>query len=154
MNLRHKSSIRLLSIAFAAALPLVGAAGFATAAPVVTIVHTDAGAPGDGELTGKLGLAIDSSASRGARANELESGDAGVAVMDKVAAALAISPSTLHWDVVGAQQSGDRIDATLRVITPGYPDFSYPIHWVRVGDSWKLSQDSVCTIGAAVGGSC
>ncbi|MCX4093141.1 hypothetical protein [Nocardia sp. alder85J] len=143
-----------MSIAFAVALPLVGASGNAAAAPAVATVHADAGSPGSAELTNKLGVAINTGLPRSTRANELESGDSGVGVMDKVADTLALSPPTLHWDVVGANQSGDRIDATLRVLTPGYPDFAYPIHWVRVGDSWKLSQDSVCTIGAAVAASC
>ncbi|WP_194834034.1 hypothetical protein [Nocardia sp. XZ_19_369] len=124
----------------------------ALAAPLSAPMH--AAAPSAAELTTKLRLAVNTGAPRSARAAELESGEAGVATMDKIGAILLAAPPSLRYNVVNPSVSGDRIDAQLRVTTEGYPDFNYDASWKQLDGTWKLSRASECSIASALGLSC
>ncbi|MEU7631034.1 hypothetical protein AB0C34_13760 [Nocardia sp. NPDC049220] len=146
---------RLAATAVALAAALVGTAGAvapAVAAPLVAPLHAQA--PGAGELTAKLRVAINTGAARGTRAAELESGDAGVATMDKIAGLLAAAPPSLRYSVINPSTSGDRIDAQLLVTTEGYPNFTYDVSWKQIDGTWKLTRAAECSLASALALSC
>ncbi|MEU1998388.1 hypothetical protein ABZ511_28455 [Nocardia gamkensis] len=151
----NKALTRLAATTFALAAALAGTVATvapAVAAPMVAPLHAQA--PGAGELTAKLRVAINTGASRSARAAELESGDAGVATMDKIAGLLAAAPPSLRYSVVNPSTSGDRIDAQLLVTTEGYPDFTYDVSWKQIDGYWKLSRQAECSLASALALSC
>ncbi|WP_039795486.1 hypothetical protein [Nocardia araoensis] len=151
----NKALARLAATAVALTAALVGAAGAVTpaiAAPLVAPLHAQA--PGAGELTAKLRVAINTGAARGTRAAELESGDAGVATMDKIAGLLAVSPPSLRYTVINPSTSGDRIDAQLLITTEGYPDFTYDVSWKQIDGYWKLTRQAECSLASALALSC
>ncbi|BDU02524.1 MULTISPECIES: hypothetical protein [Nocardia] len=155
MTTPNKALARLAATAVALTAALVGAAGTvapAVAAPLVAPLH--ARAPGAGELTAKLRVAINTGAARSTRAAELESGDAGVATMDKIAGLLAISPPSLRYNVINPSTSGDRIDAQLLITTEGYPDFTYDVSWKQIDGYWKLTRQAECSLASALALSC
>lgn len=119
------------------------AAAPSTAAPIVSPLRTQA--PGAGELTAKLGVAVNRGAAPAVRAAELESGEAGLATMDKIADLIAAAPG-LKYQVVNPVVSGDRIDAQLLVTTPGYPDFTYAASWRQIDGTWKLTRETECAL--------
>ncbi|MBF6204449.1 hypothetical protein IU483_09985 [Streptomyces gardneri] len=125
----------------------------AEAAPLVTPLH--AKAPGTGELRAKMAVHLNGGASRSARAAELENGEAGLPAFDRAAALIAVAPASRRWDVVGpVSVDGDVLYAELLTSTDGYEPWYFDLPWRQVGGSWKLTQDSVCTIGNFVGAGC
>ncbi|MFI5535674.1 hypothetical protein ACIA5H_04700 [Nocardia sp. NPDC051900] len=139
----------VVSAAFAG---MVGTVTPAVAAPLVAPLHAQA--PGAGELTAKLRVAINTGAARSTRAAELESGDAGVATMDKIAGLLAVSPPSLRYNVINPSTSGDRVDAQLLITTEGYPDFTYDVSWKQIDGTWKLTRQAECSLASALALSC
>lgn len=99
-------------------------------------------------------MALNTGAARGTRAAELESGDAGVATMDKIAGLAAVAPPSLRYNVINPSTSGDRIDAQLLLTTEGYPDFTYAVSWKQIGGYWKLTREAECSLASALGLSC
>ncbi|MFE7796329.1 hypothetical protein [Nocardia sp. NPDC057440] len=154
-----KPLARITATAFAlTAAAIVGATGIvvtaapAAAAPLVAPLRVEA--PGASQLTAKLGVALNMRAARATRAAELESGEAGVATMDKIGGLLLAAPPSLRYNVFGPSVSGDRIDAQLRVSTEGYPDFTYDVSWKQIDGSWKLTRESECSLASALALSC
>ncbi|MEU7765388.1 hypothetical protein AB0B25_09750 [Nocardia sp. NPDC049190] len=146
---------RLGATAVALTAALVGTATTAApaiAAPLIAPLHAQA--PGAGELTAKLRIAINTGAARGTRAAELESGEAGVATMDKIAGLLAAAPPSLRYTVINPSTSGDRIDAQLLVTTEGYPNVTYDVSWKQIDGAWKLTRAAECGIASALALSC
>ncbi|NKY30156.1 hypothetical protein [Nocardia gamkensis] len=135
------------------ALGTVATTAVAQAAPLVTPMH--AKAPGTGELRAKMAVLFNAGASRSARAAELENGEAGLAAFDRAAALIAVAPASWRWDVVGpVSVDGDVLSAKLLTSTEGYEPWYFDLSWRQVGGTWKLTQESVCTIGNFVGAGC
>ncbi|GAA5082354.1 hypothetical protein [Nocardia iowensis] len=123
------------------------------AAPLVAPLH--ASAPSTGELRAKVAILFNTGAARSARAAELENGEAGLAAFDRAAALIAIAPPSWRWDVVGpVTVDGDLLNARLLTSTEGYEPWYFDLSWRQVGGTWKLTQESVCTIGNFVGSGC
>ncbi|MFE3542403.1 hypothetical protein ACFXK0_05465 [Nocardia sp. NPDC059177] len=154
--IKHK--VRATTAAFAlTAAAILGTAGtLATAAPALaapSIVHTTA-APSDGQLQSKLHLVLNTGASRAARANELENGEAGLALMDQLGGVMAAVPG-FAWTVSGAWTEGASTYANLLVTVPGFGTFPpIAIDWVDIDGTWKLTTESQCTIAYYASLSC
>ncbi|MEV0293162.1 hypothetical protein [Nocardia sp. NPDC050710] len=151
----NKTATRIAAAAIALTAALTGVAstaGVAAAAPITAPLRAQA--PSAGELTAKLGVAINPGAGRAARAAELESGEAGIATMDKIADLMAMAPPSLRYTVINPSVSGNRIDAQLLVTTEGYPDFTYDVSWKQIGGTWKLTQQAQCSLASALLLSC
>ncbi|MFD0365993.1 hypothetical protein ACFQZZ_31525 [Nocardia sp. GCM10030253] len=142
-----------------AAATLTGAIGtvvtttVAEAAPLVTPLRTNA--LSTGELRAKLAVVFNARAPRAVRAAELETGEAGLPAFDRAAALIAIAPASWRWDVVGpVSVDGDVLYAKLLTSTAGYEPWTFDVSWRQVNGTWKLTQESVCTIGNFVGAGC
>ncbi|MEU2257142.1 hypothetical protein [Nocardia xishanensis] len=149
---------KLGAVAFAAAA-LVGAFGTVTtaaiaeAAPITAPLRTSA--PSTGELRAKMAVLFNAGASRSARAAELENGEAGLPAFDAASALIAIAPASWRWDVVGpVSVNGDTLSAVLYTATDGYEPWTFDLTWKQIDGTWKLSRESVCTIGNFVGQGC
>lgn len=156
---RMISTRKKLSALTIAAAGVIGAFGtitvpaIAEAAPLTAPLH--ASAPSAGELRAKLAVVFNTGASRGARAAELETGEAGLPVFDTAAALIAIAPPSWRWNVVGpVTVNGDTAYATLTTSTDGYDPWNFDLSWKQIGGTWKLSRESICTIGNFVGQGC
>ncbi|WP_433727891.1 hypothetical protein ACQP0C_37430 [Nocardia sp. CA-129566] len=151
IDTRNTLAARIATAALALTATFAGAAATiapATAAPITAPLRAET--PSAGELTAKLGVAINTSASRAARAAELEAGEAGLGTMDAIAGLLAAAPPSLRYNVVNPSVSGDRIDATLRVTTEGYPDFNYAVSWRQLDGTWKFTREAQCNLASAL----
>lgn len=149
---------KLGAVAFAAAT-LVGAFGTVTtaaiaeAAPITAPLQTKA--PSTGELRAKMALLFNAGAPRTARAAELETGAAGLGVFDTAATLIAIAPPSWRWDITGpVTVNGDTLSAVLYTATEGYEPWTFDLTWKQIDGTWKLSRESVCTIGNFVGQGC
>ncbi|MFR9752296.1 hypothetical protein ACL02S_14840 [Nocardia sp. 004] len=149
---------KLGALAFAAAA-LVGTFGSVTtttlagATPLITQVRAEA--PSVGELNTKMGILFNTGASRAARAAELETGAAGLPVFDTAATLISLAPASWRWYVSGpVTVSGNTASATLVTATDGYDPWTFPLTWKQIDGTWKLSRESVCTIGNFVGQGC
>ncbi|MET7768735.1 hypothetical protein [Nocardia sp. NPDC005366] len=137
----------------AVATTSVATASVATAAPSTAPLR--ANTPGVGELRAKVSILLNAGGSRSARAAELETGEAGLPAFDRAATLIAIAPAGWRWDVVGPVTSdGDLVYAQLLTATDGYEPWYFDLSWRQVGGTWKLTQESVCTIGNFVGTGC
>ncbi|WP_028479361.1 hypothetical protein [Nocardia sp. CNY236] len=149
---------RLGALAFTLAALLGGfgtvtTTALAAAAPVLTPVR--ASAPTVGELNAKMGILFDPGAPRAARAAELETGAAGLPAFDAAATLIAIAPASWRWSVTGpVVVNGNTAAATLVTSTDGYDPWTFDLTWKQIDGSWKLSRESICTIGNFVGQGC
>ncbi|WP_280240973.1 hypothetical protein [Nocardia abscessus] len=135
------------------ALGTVAMSTVAEAAPLVTPLRTKA--PGTGELRAKMAVLFNAGASRSARAAELETGEAGLPAFDRAAALISVAPASWRWDVVGpVSVDGDVVYAKLLTSTEGYEPWYFDMSWRQVDGTWKLTRESVCTIGNFVGTGC
>ncbi|QIS08914.1 hypothetical protein [Nocardia arthritidis] len=139
------------------AAALLGPAGAAlTAAPAVAAPSAYlAAAPSAGELQAKLQLALNRGAARADRAAELEVGEAGLPIIDQVAAIIDTLPG-YQWSIVGpVDTEGDRTTAQLKTVAPGYPEMPLvELSWRQVDGKWKLSRESLCKIAGFAGLPC
>ncbi|MCP2289378.1 hypothetical protein ACFYT3_19935 [Nocardia amikacinitolerans] len=149
---------KLGAVAFAAAT-LIGAFGTVTtaaiaeAAPITAPLQTKA--PSTGELRAKMALLFNAGAPRAARAAELETGEAGLPTFDTAATLIAIAPPSWRWDITGpVTVNGDTLSAVLYTATDGYEPWTFDLTWKQIDGTWKLSRESVCTIGNFVGQGC
>ncbi|WP_068273909.1 hypothetical protein [Aldersonia kunmingensis] len=133
------------------ALAIVGAALAGTA---VSTAGVASAAPSNGELRAKVATVLNVGASRAARGAELVNGEADLPAFDRAGALIAIAPASWHFDVVGATENGDTINATLLTSTAGYEPWPFPVSWKLINGQWKLSHESTCTIGNFVGTGC
>ncbi|WP_067646914.1 hypothetical protein [Nocardia harenae] len=152
-NIRTRTATAALALAASA---LLGAGSVALAAPATAapaVVHT--AAPSVGELQAKLQLVLNTGAGRGARAAELEGGEADLATIDKITGVISSVPS-FAWYVTGpVNVSGDTLTANLQTTVSGYAPFPLiEVSWRQVGGSWKLTSESVCTVGYYASVSC
>ncbi|MEV0356885.1 hypothetical protein AB0H71_12555 [Nocardia sp. NPDC050697] len=148
INLRTRTAIALVAGAL-----LGGGAIAAPASAAPAVVHT--AAPSVGELQAKLQLVLNSGAGRGARAAELEGGEADLATIDKITGVISSVPS-FAWYVTGpVNVSGDTLTANLQTTVSGYAPFPLiEVSWRQVGGGWKLTSESVCTVGYYASVSC
>ncbi|MEV6391624.1 hypothetical protein [Nocardia xishanensis] len=149
---------KLGTVAFAAAA-LVGAFGTVTtaaiaeAAPITVQLRTNV--PSTGQLRAKMAVLFNTGAPRAARAAELENGEAGLPAFDTAASLIAIAPPSWRWDIVGpVSVNGDTLSAVLYTATDGYEPWTFDMTWKQIDGTWKLSYESVCTIGNFVGQGC
>ncbi|WP_280400611.1 hypothetical protein [Nocardia carnea] len=151
-----RNKLAALSFAAAATLGTLGIAGpaaLAQAAPISAPRLT--AAPTAGELKAKMGVLFNINAPRSARAAELETGEAGLRAFDAAAALIAIAPPSWRWDIPGpVTVTGDTAAAGLVTTTEGYEPWTFDLTWKQIGGTWKLSHESVCTIGNFVGTGC
>ncbi|MEV6427921.1 hypothetical protein [Nocardia sp. NPDC051463] len=146
-------AIAVAAATLTGALGTVATSAVAEAAPVTAPMRTNT--PGTAELRAKLAVLFNAGAPRAARAAELESGAAGLPAFDRAAALIAIAPASWRWDVTGpVSVNGDVLSAKLSTSTPGYEPWTFDMSWRQVDGSWKLTQESVCTIGNFVGAGC
>ncbi|WP_378737093.1 hypothetical protein [Nocardia brasiliensis] len=136
-----------------AAATLIGAFGFgsaaipATAAPIVAPLH--ASAPGPGELKAKLQVALNTNAPRATRAAELEAGEAGLPLIDQVGTAMAATPPSFRWTILGpVTVNGDILTATLQTAVDGYDPFHFQLTWKNIDGMWKLTREGECTVAS------
>lgn len=153
MSATTRKTLAALAIAAAAFAGTLGAV--ATTAVVNPGIAQAAPVPSTGELRGKIATLFNAGASRSARAAELETGEAGLPAFDRAAALIAIAPPSWRYDVVGpVTVDGDTLNATIFTATDGYEPWTFPVSWRNVGGTWKLTQESICTIGNFVGSGC
>ncbi|WP_067695845.1 hypothetical protein [Nocardia jejuensis] len=131
----------------------VAAIAPAQAAPIVSPLRT--AQPGLGDLQSKLRLALNTGADRGARANELEAGDAGLAILDQVGGVMNSVPS-LRWALAGpVNQNGDTLTANLQVTVDGYGTFpNIELSWREIDGTWKLTREAECSVAYYAGLGC
>ncbi|MFE3188796.1 hypothetical protein ACFXHA_07275 [Nocardia sp. NPDC059240] len=145
-----KSMRRTAAATLAVAAILGGTAATvvpAAAAPV--IVPVKATNPGVGELQSKLALVLNTGASRAARANELEAGEAGMALIDQVGSVIAAAPPSFKWSVQGpVNVSGDTLTAGLQTSIDGFDPWNFTLTWRDIDGTWKLTRDGECTVAS------
>ncbi|WP_069161984.1 hypothetical protein [Nocardia altamirensis] len=156
MNGTSRKTLGAIAVAAAVLTGTLGTVATSTvaqAAPLVAPLH--AKAPGTGELRAKVAILFNVNAPRATRAAELENGEAGLGAFDRAAALIAIAPASWRWDVVGpVTVDGDLVNARLLTSTDGYEPWYFELSWRQVGGTWKLTKESVCTIGNFVGTGC
>ncbi|MBF6171475.1 hypothetical protein [Nocardia blacklockiae] len=140
----HISTRAVAAFSLAAAVFVGGAATAAPALAAPAVVH--AAAPGVGQLQSKLQLVLDPNASRSARANELEAGEAGLPLVDNVGGVMASVPG-FQWQAVGpVNVDGDRLTHNLQINVPGFDAMFIELSWKDIDGNWKLTRESECTI--------
>jgi hypothetical protein len=144
MTIPKSAAAAAFSLAAAIFLGGVGSVAPASAVPITAPVHT--AAPGVGELQSKMQLILDTKAARAARAGELEAGDAGVPLMDKVGGVMASVPGFRWQAVAPVTVNGDTLTHNLQINVPGFDTMTIQLSWKNIGGTWKLSRDSECTI--------
>ncbi|MBB5912928.1 hypothetical protein BJY24_001795 [Nocardia transvalensis] len=143
INIKSRG-LAAFSLAAAVFVGGVATATPALATPVVAPVH--AAAPGVGELQSKLQLVLDPGASRSARANELEAGEAGLPLVDNVGGVMASVPG-FQWQAVGpVNVNGDQLTHNLQINVPGFDAMFIELSWKDIDGNWKLTRESECTI--------
>lgn len=153
MKTTMRAALVALSLVTATLLGGAGtlvAAGPAVAAPMLRTV-----APSTGELQAKLQLALNTGASRSARANELENGEAGLGLLDRLGGVIASVPG-FGWYVSGpVSQDGDTLSANMITSAPGFGSFPpIEISWRDIDGTWKLTTESQCTLAYYASLSC
>lgn len=153
--IKHKT--RAAALALAAAASLGAASTLATVAPALaapSIVRTTP-APTTGQLQAKLHLVLNTGADRGARANELENGEAGLPLVDRLGTVMASVPG-FAWTVSGpVTTTGDVTTANLLVTVPGFGTFPpIEVSWRDINGTWKLTTESQCTLAYYASLSC
>lgn len=143
---------RIAAAAFAlAAAATVGFGTVATAAPALAApvsapMRTQL-APAD--LDAKLRLVVNTGADRGARAAELEAGEAGLPLADQIAGAMAAAPPSFRWSVLGpVTVNGDILNAQLQTAVDGYDPFYFNLTWKQIDGTWKLTREAQCTLAS------
>lgn len=139
---RTVAALSLAAAVFAGGVAATAAP--AVAAPVVAPVH--AAAPGAGELQSKMQLALDPNASRAARANELEAGEAGLPLLDQVGGVMASVPGFQWQAVEPINVQGDTLTHNLQINVPGFDAMFIELKWKDIDGTWKLSRESECSI--------
>lgn len=139
-----------------AAAPQAAAPQAAPAAPAVQ-EQPQATAPtalSEGQLKAKLQILF-SNAPEDQKAAELESGSRAFATLETVKTAVNTAGPVFKWNVVGpVQLNGTVLSAQLEAITPGFPAQYSPLSWKWIDGTWKLSNESVCTVGALAFAKC
>lgn len=145
MTLTRRFAVGGIAVAMAASTQLVGA-GAAQAAP---------SAPSAAQLQAKLQAVMN-------RALPVATRQAELADPSALTGANNISAlwDTFQWafnpyQVQGASTSGNNTSATLAVSlrTTGQTK-TWPLQWVAVGDSWKLTKGTVCNLASEFRTSC
>ncbi|WP_024800461.1 hypothetical protein [Nocardia sp. BMG51109] len=144
MNAIPSRAAAAFALAAAVFVGGVGTAVPAVAAPAIAPVH--AAAPGIGELQTKLQLVLDPGASRSARANELEAGEAGLPLVDKVGGVMATVPGFQWQAVEPVTVNGDQLTHNLQIKVPGFDAMFIELSWKDIDGNWKLTRESECTI--------
>ena len=121
-----------------------GATVPALAAPAVAPVHAEA--PDVGALQNKLQLVLDTSAAPAARANELEAGEAGLPLVDKVGGVMASVPGFQWHATEPVTVDGDHLTHNLQITVPNFDPMTIELSWVDLDGNWKLTRESECTI--------
>ncbi|BAW04204.1 hypothetical protein [Nocardia seriolae] len=146
----NKSMRRIAAAAVALTAVLGGSAATispASALPVVAPIK--AANPGVGDLQSKLALILNTGASRSARANELEAGEAGLPLIDQVGTVIAAAPPSFKWSVLGpVNVSGDTLTAGLQTSIDGFDPWNWTLTWREIDGTWKLTRDSECTVAS------
>ncbi|AHH15668.1 hypothetical protein NONO_c08610 [Nocardia nova SH22a] len=138
---RAVAAFSLAAVVFAGGVASVTPA---VAAPIAVSAH--AAAPGIGELQSKLQLLLDPNGPRGARADELEAGDAGLGLIDQVGGVMASVPG-FQWQAVGPLNvNGDTLTHNLQINVPGFDAMFIELKWKEIDGTWKLTRESECTI--------
>ncbi|MFF2087828.1 hypothetical protein ACFVVM_28955 [Nocardia sp. NPDC058176] len=153
----NKARAATAAFALAAAATLGAAGTLATVAPALaapSIVRTTP-APTTGQLQAKLQLVLNTGADRGARANELENGEAGLPLVDQLGTVMSSVPG-FAWTVSGpVATTGDLTTANLLVTVPGFGTFPpIEVSWRDVNGTWKLTSESQCTLAYYASLSC
>lgn len=142
---KFRAAVAAFALSAAVVTGTVAATGTALAAPVAAPVH--AAAPGVGELQSKLQLVLNTGASRSARANELEAGEAGLPLVDQVGTVMAAAPPSFRWEVQGpVAVDGDRLTAGLQTSIDGYEPWHFQLSWKQIDGTWKLTREAECTV--------
>ncbi|MBF6327588.1 hypothetical protein [Nocardia transvalensis] len=144
---KSRTALAVFSMAAALFTGTVAASAPALAAPIMAPVH--AAAPGLGELTTKLQLALDTSAPRAQRANELEAGEAGLPLVDQVGTVMAAAPPSFRWELQGpVNVDGDLLTAGLQTSIDGYEPWHFQLSWKQIDGTWKLTREAECTVAS------
>ncbi|WP_280490704.1 hypothetical protein [Nocardia farcinica] len=147
LSTAHKKVATLAAAALIGAFGAATVAAPATAAPVTAPQRAQA--PSAGELKAKLQTAINTGAAPSVRAAELEAGEAGLPLMDQVAAAMAATPPSFRWTILGPTSvSGDTLTAQLQTAVDGFDPFYFDLTWVQIDGTWKLTRESQCTVAS------
>ncbi|MFT4125885.1 MAG: hypothetical protein QM662_06605 [Gordonia sp. (in: high G+C Gram-positive bacteria)] len=122
----------------------------AGAAAVTTSQAATPAALSPAQLTTKVKLVMNTSASRSARAAELEGGARALTNIDAVARLLAAYPNSgFTYRVIGpVSVSGTGMNATLQMSRPGQGSRTKTLSWVWMDNKWKLTNQSVCAVTA------
>ncbi|NKY52435.1 hypothetical protein [Nocardia vermiculata] len=139
---RTVAALSLAAAVFAGGVAATAAP--AVAVPVTAPVH--AAAPGTGELQSKMQLALDPNGPRGARANELEAGEAGLPLLDQVGGVMASVPGFQWQAVEPVTVQGDTLTHNLQINVPGFDAMFIELKWKDIDGTWKLSRESECSI--------
>ncbi|MBL1075259.1 hypothetical protein JK358_12730 [Nocardia sp. 2] len=144
-----------LGAAIFAATAVLGGIQAAVVAPAQAAPILRTAQPGLGDLDAKLRLALNTGASRPARANELEAGEAGLPLLDQVGGVMNTVPS-LRWVLAGpVNVNGDTVTANLQVTVDGYGTFpNIELSWREIDGTWKLTREAECTVAYYAGLSC
>ncbi|WP_433661673.1 hypothetical protein ACQPW1_05545 [Nocardia sp. CA-128927] len=150
LSITGKKPVAAIALAAATLMGALGSVAVATpasAAPIVAPLH--ASAPGTGELKAKLQVALNTGAPRVARAAELEAGEAGLPLVDQVGTAMAATPPSFRWNILGpVTVNGDILGATLETAVDGYDPFHFDLTWKNIDGTWKLTREAECTVAS------
>ncbi|MDG3014636.1 hypothetical protein [Speluncibacter jeojiensis] len=112
-------------------------------------------APSVQGLTGKLQVLLNPGASAAAKSAELQAGGAAMPTVNAVGAALTAAGPVYKWALEGpVKVDGDTLTVQLKTSLIGFGDRRQPLTWTWVDGSWKLSNDSVCSLAATAMAPC
>ncbi|MGC4933375.1 hypothetical protein ACLQ3C_06800 [Gordonia sp. DT30] len=102
------------------------------------------------QLTTKVKVAMNTGASRTARAAELQGGQRALTSVDAVARLMAAYPDAgFSYQIVGpVAVNATTQTAQLQMSLVGNGSRYKPMKWIWLDDKWKLSNESVCVIAA------
>ncbi|WP_040804353.1 hypothetical protein [Nocardia concava] len=143
--------LRRIAVAAVAVAAVLGgtAATVAPASALPVAAPVKAANPGVGELQSKLALLLNTGASRAARANELEAGEAGLPLIDQVATVVAAAPPSFKYTVLGpVNVSGDTLSTGFQTSIDGFDPWNWTLTWRDIDGTWKLTRDSECTVAS------
>ncbi|WP_328409179.1 hypothetical protein [Nocardia sp. NBC_00403] len=147
LSTARKKAVTLAATALIGAFATATVSTPAIAAPLTAPLRAEA--PGTGELKAKLALAINTGASRAARAAELEAGAAGLPLLDQVGGAMAAAPPSFRWTILGpVSVNGDTLSAKLQTAVDGFDPFQFNLTWRQLDGTWKLTRESECTVAS------
>lgn len=107
------------------------------------------------ELTGKLQTLLNAGGSAEAKSAQLQAGGAAMPTVNTVGAALKAAGPVYKWSLEGpVTVAGDTLTAQLKTSLVGLGDRRQPLTWKWVDGSWKLSNESVCSLAATAMAPC